>query len=103
MGQEYPVIANDLNRFSSDINSYERSMQLAQQQLGKLLERYQMLQVQWEGEAQKVFLSSAAADLEEMSDVLSELNRILTDLRDAKNSYAACENEVDQLIRSLRV
>ena len=44
MGQEYPVIANDLNRFSSDINSYERSMQLAQQQLGKLLERYQMLQ-----------------------------------------------------------
>lgn len=96
-------IANDLTAFKSDIEYISELQTQLEESHQKVFEEIINLTNMWEGIARQTFLERFAADSEKITGLLDLLRKDLSNLREARKKYGVCENQVEEIINSLKI
>lgn len=96
-------IANDLGRFSTDIEKYISAVSDLGLNLQKVYDGIAALNTMWVGTAHDEFIKQFNADHEDMKELLDSLNKFRENLQYANEEYNRCENKVAELIASIKL
>jgi len=95
-------IANDLYHFNRDIASFSDALTRLREQKKQLEEDLQALHGMWQGDAHSAFVSRAAADLNEVDDLIRGFEELQKNLTDARDEYTDCEKDISSMIDFIR-
>ncbi|MBO6137336.1 MAG: WXG100 family type VII secretion target [Lachnospiraceae bacterium] len=96
-------IANELGRFSSDIEKYISAVSDIELQMQKVYDGIASLNSMWTGTAHDEFIKQFNADNEDMKELITSLNQFKESLKYADEEYNKCENQVAELVNSIRL
>lgn len=96
-------IAVNTDILARDIGEMRSILDKARAQLKKALEDMEASRGQWEGTAQKVFMMRFMSDYQNTETLLDETDKFINAMQKAKDQYISCANEVNDLIRTIRI
>ena len=97
------IIGTNTQTMGRDISQYGTMVQMVETALGDAYSAINELNNTWTGPAHDALVAQFVSDKEIMDDMLKILRDYGTDLDNAKREYETCENNVDSLIRSMKV
>ena len=71
--------------------------------LGQMLEQMESLSGMWEGPAKESFMVQFRTDYEFMQEFLKDMDKYIQAMAYAENEYNKCDNDVAQLVASIRI
>ena len=95
-------IANELERFKADIDTYDQSFQVIRNTYKEMFDQIKALDAMWTGTAHDAFMVQFGNDAERMEEIIKFAGEFLDDLRYAHNEYTRCESSVNDIVNSLR-
>ena len=97
------IIANQLNRMQSDIDTFQKSLANYKQKCENMYGSLAVLNGYWEGPAHDTFVSKVASDKEVMGEIIKSLESYHAELTNALESYKQCESKVSGLIDAMKI
>ena len=96
-------IANELERFQSDISTFEEALKVIESNYKNMFSEIKALDAMWTGQAHDAFAVQFGQDAENMEEVLNYVKELLQDLQFAHKEYTSCERSVNDIVNSMRV
>lgn len=96
-------IAVNTNVLDQDIKKVDTELKKIRTELGKLDDEIKELDSMWDGQANKAFVKQYSSDYKAMIDLLDDLVKYSSTLITAKNTYNKCEQNVDEIVRSMDI
>lgn len=97
------LIANDLNLFKASINSYTNAYNTLVKDFEEVQRLMKSLNGMWDGQAHDTLMSRFEQDRMKTQDMVNFMKEILANLNYAEAEYRKCENEVRNMIDSMKV
>ena len=97
------IMANELERFRSDIDAFEKACKSIDDNYKNMFEEIRALDAMWEGPTHDAFVRQVVQDSESMEEIVEYLKEILEDLRYAHKEYTGCERQVSDIVNSLNM
>lgn len=97
------IIANDLGRFKNDINSYTAALQNLNSQCSAMFESITSLDNTWDGQAHDAFKAQFDNDYNNMMELITYLSKLRDDFNFANTEYTKCEQEVGDIVSSIKI
>ncbi len=89
-------INRDRESIQSELNGIDRAVNDLQQEM-------QSLSQTWEGPAWQNFQGQVSSDIENMHAVCEKVSGFISHMEYASREYQKCENQVQNLVNSIRV
>ncbi|MBQ8982071.1 MAG: WXG100 family type VII secretion target [Lachnospiraceae bacterium] len=96
-------IAVNTNVLDQDIKKIDADLKSIRTELGKLNDEIKELDTMWDGQANKAFVKQYSDDYTAMIGLLDDLVRYSSTLVTAKDTYNKCEQNVDEIVRSIDI
>lgn len=96
-------IAVDTVTLNSDIGELQIALKGARQQLDDVFNQIAQLDTMWEGPANKEFNIQFSNDYDNTKSMLDTIASLIECMEYARNHYNICEDEVDSLVKSIRI
>lgn len=96
-------IEQNTDYLSDDITRLEEEKAALEQAIDAMFAAVQELETTWKGPAKESFRIQFQNDYEKCSELNKTLESLIDKLRVAKNEYDRCENEVGNIVNSIRI
>lgn len=96
-------IEQNTDYLSDDITRLEEEKAALEQAIDAMFAAVQELETTWKGPAKESFRIQFQNDYEKCSELNKTLESLIDRLRVAKNEYDRCENEVGNIVNSIRI
>lgn len=96
-------IEQNTDYLSDDITRLEEEKAALEQAIDAMFAAVQELETTWKGPAKESFRIQFQNDYEKCSELNKTLESLIDKLRVAKNEYDRCENEVENIVNSIRI
>ena len=100
MQQEIAVNTVSLGQKVQDL---EANMAQIKSKVDNMYDEVTALDKMWDGPANAQFTKQFNADKTSMDELCEEIKKIFTSMDEAKKEYEICENDVSQIISSIRI
>lgn len=100
MANEIAVNTGTLGKTVVDLNA---DLEKVRSNIGKMYEAVAALDSTWDGPAKEVFRAQFMSDKNAMEEICKGLKKVFESMDTAKKEYETCENNVSQIISSIRV
>ena len=97
------VIANELETFRRDINSFSELLERTHNTCKKTFAELDLLTGMWEGKANGAFRSEFLADEENMENMFLFLKKYIDALDSDHRRYTKCESDISDIIRTIEI
>lgn len=93
----------DTGILQGDIGTMSANVQELRQRIQELQAEVTELSAMWSGRANAAFRQQFALDMEFMNEVADVLEKLISCMEFAKKEYDRCENDVEDLVASIRI
>lgn len=97
------IIATNTGKMREDIETYNTQVGLVDKAFNEAWEAVDALNATWGGPAHDLLIAQFSADREVMKELIAMLKSCGNEVENAKRAYELCENNVNSVIKSLRV
>lgn len=91
------------NRLKNDSDQVSDSITKMRSEMSKMIESVSQLDKMWDGPSSEAFAQVFQNDMDALSTLLDNLDKIYKYETTAKSKYDTCENRVSQLITGIQV
>lgn len=100
---EDSVIANDIERFDADVQTFSTAVQSLRKDYDALEQNVGALSDMWTGEAHDALWESFQTDYATLGGIVEYLEHLSEGLAEASSSYRSCETTVANVVANLEV
>ncbi len=93
----------ETNLLMQDKETIQNQVQVLKSRMAGLKEQMERLSGMWEGPAKKTFMSQFWSDCDFIQDFFSEMDAYVDAMEYARQEYEKCENNVSQIVASIRI
>lgn len=90
-------------RLGNDADQIKSLIQIMERELNKMKDSVQQLNGMWDGITKKAFETAFQDDMRTAESVIRELKYLHNYEVQAKNKYEQCENQIENIIQTIRV
>jgi WXG100 family type VII secretion target len=91
------------NRLGTDAEQVASLIQSIQKEMTAMKSSVQQMNSMWEGPSKEAFVQAFNQDMEDLSTLIKGLSSIQSFETQAKTKYENCEQQVEELVASIRV
>lgn len=96
-------IATNIETMRKDISELEDLLSMARGTIDKVYAEMTQLDAMWDGDANETFNVQVRKDIEFGREVCDTVNEIINCMEYANSEYNKCENEIGNIIASIRI
>lgn len=96
-------MANELDRFGKDIDEFNQAYHIIENTYKNMFDQIKSLDSMWEGQTHDAFMTQFGLDAENMEEIIKYIADLSKDLEFAHREYTNCENQVSEIINSMRI
>ena len=97
------IIETDTSAMARDIEQLEERLRQLESHMKKMFTSVQELDAMWDGPSNEEFNRQFQQDYRMCEEMCGILRELIGSLRHARTEYEKCEQNVDGMIRSLRI
>jgi len=97
------LIEVDTNLLRRDIQLLEQKLQHLAGGNTKLFDAVAVLNAMWEGPAKQAFDQQVLIDQEMLAEMQKQIGGMIEEMRAANTEYCRCEDDVEAIIRAIKV
>jgi WXG100 family type VII secretion target len=96
-------IEQNTDYLADDISRLEQEKTILEQAIDEMFAAVRDLDSTWEGPAKAAFVNQFQVDYNRCKEMNNRLASLIEKLETARNEYDKCENEVGDIVRSIRI
>ena len=97
------IIEQNTDRLSDDITRLETEKAALESAIEEMFDAVRNLETTWEGPAKQTFQQQFQSDYQTCREMQKTLETLIEKLRTARVEYDKCEDEVGDIVRSIRI
>jgi uncharacterized protein YukE len=96
-------IAVDTDILNSDIGELQMLLDSAKLQLDEMFNQIVELNTMWEGAAKEQLINQFELDYSNAKNIIETIESLIECMKYARNQYNSCENEIENLVNSIKI
>ena len=93
----------ETSKLNGDVESLNARVASLRKKGSEMMAGINALSAMWEGEAKNAFVTQFEADYQQLNNLIDAIEVLIGDLKNAKEQYEKCEQEVGTIISAIKV